>query len=260
MEMNIKTPKSSAHTTDCNKCLVRSKSLFSNVKKSNLKSLQGYRKNQLAIPAKTDIFQEGEKHELIYTLYSGWGILYKTVSNNGKRQILRFILPGDLIGYHTISNGTVSHSASTLTASTLCAFPRSRLKEMFLKNSELALRLMTMESRDMSLCQNHLMAAGRKTAIESIAFILLELFYRSKAQIKHSYNAGDNSIDFPLSQEDLGDAVGLTNVHVNRVMKSLMDEKLIICNKKRLTILNIKKLSKIAEFDPEIIKSQSIVV
>ena len=180
------------------------------------------------------------------------------MSNNGKRQILRFLLPGDLIGYQTISSGAVSHSAATLTTSTLCAFPRIYLKEMLTSNPELALRLMTMESRDMSLCQSHLMAAGRKTAKESIAFVLLELFYRAKKQVQHSFNAAENSIVFPVSQEDIGDAVGLTNVHVNRVIKTLTDEKLIICHKKRLVILNEELLRKIADFSPEMIETPSL--
>lgn len=257
--MNINSLRTRPHPTDCSQCPVREKSLFSDVTKPRLDWIQNYRKNQLSIPPKTDIFQEGEKHDFIYTLFSGWGFLYKTVRNNGKRQILRFLLPGDLIGYQTISSGAVSHSAATLTDVTLCAFPRTHLKEMLIQNPELALRLMTIESRDMSLCQSHLMATGRKTAKESIAFILLELFYRSKSQIKHSFNPSDNSIVFPLSQEDIGDTVGLTNVHVNRVIKNLMDEGLIICNKKRLTIINEEALSKIAEFDPEILNVQALI-
>ena len=245
--------------TECSQCPIREMALFQGVPEKRLEWTQNYRKNQILVRSRSKIFQEGESHDYIYTLFSGWGILYKTVSNNGKRQILRFLLPGDLIGYQTNGSGAATHSAGTITESILCSFPRAQLGDMLTNNPELALRLVNMESRDMSLCQNHLMAAGRKTAKESVAFVLLELYYRVQLQVKNSYSASTNSIDFPITQEDIGDAIGLTNVHVNRVIKGLMDERLIICNKKRLTILNEEKLSEIAEFSPDMITGHPLI-
>ncbi len=258
--MNHKaTHKQSVSFTECTKCPIRNVSLFKGVPKERLEQTQDYRKNQIRLPARSRIFQEGESHDFIYTLYSGWAILYKTISNTGKRQILRFLLPGDLMGYQTNASGIISHSAGTVTESILCAFPRNDLKNMLIDNHEIALRLLNMESRDMSLCQNHLIAAGRKTAKESVAFVLLELFYRVQNQIKNSYHVSSQSIEFPITQEDIGDAVGLTNVHVNRVIKELMDEKLIQCHKKRLSILDEKKLSELAEFTPDMMSDNPLI-
>ncbi len=245
--------------TECRKCSVREMALFKGVPLERLNWTQNYRKEQIKVPARSTIFQEGENHDFIYTLYSGWGIIYKTVRNNGKRQILRFLLPGDLIGYQTNAKGVIAHSAGTVTESILCAFPRAKLMPMLRENPELAIRLVNMESRDMSLCQNHLMAAGRKTARESIAFLLMELFYRVQFQIEDSYSPSAQTIDFPVTQEDIGDALGLTNVHVNRVIKELMNEKLIYCHKKKLVILNEKVLSEIAEFSPDMIAPHPLV-
>jgi len=142
-------------TTNCRECPVREKTLFKNVPKKKLDVVQGYRSRQLLVPARSIVFNEDELHDHVYTLFSGWGILYKTVSNNNKRQILRFILPG------------MSHSASVITESIFCVFSRDVLKEMLKKDAALAIRLVDMEARDMSLCQNHLMSAGRKTARDS---------------------------------------------------------------------------------------------
>ena len=245
--------------TNCNQCPVRKMSLFKDVPKKRLEWTQKYRKNQTLIPARSAIFQEGENHDYIYSLFRGWGILYKTVSNNGKRQILRFLLPGDLIGYQTGAHGVAIHSAGTITESILCAFPRAQLGEMLKESPELAIQLLNMESRDMSLCQSHLMAAGRKTAKESIAFILMELYCRVQSQNKDNYDASTHTISFPITQEDIGDAIGLTNVHVNRVMKALIAEKLITCRKKQLCILNEKKLSKIADFNPDMITGHPLL-
>ena len=253
------TKKITVPDTECIKCPIRKMALFKCVADERLKWTQRYRKNQMRIAARSRIFQEGETHDFIYTLYSGWAVLYKTVSNTGKRQILRFLLPGDLIGYQTNASGVIAHSAGTITESILCAFPRNELKGMLKENHELALRLLTMESRDMSLCQNHLMAAGRKTAKESVAFVLLELYYRVQDQLKNSFNVSTQSVDFPITQEDIGDAVGLTNVHVNRVIKEMMDEKLIQCHRKRLSILNEKKLCELAEFSPDMMSGTPLI-
>jgi len=252
--MNFNThEKLHASETKCSDCAIRVASLFKSVSNGNLASAEELRKEQVRIPARTRIFQEGEMHDYIYTVYSGWGVIYKTVSNSGKRQILRFVLPGDLVGFQTNVSGVMAHSAGTVTESVLCSFPRAKIKPMLEKNSELALRLVDMKARDVSLCHNHLMAAGRKTAKESIAFILMELFYRVQYQVPNNDSKATNTIDFPITQEDIGDAIGLTNVHVNRVVKELMKEKLILCNKKKLTILNEKKLCEIAEFSSDMV-------
>lgn len=246
-------------TTNCRECPVRQKTIFKNVHIRQLNSFQNYRTKQIHVPARTLLFHENEKHENFYTLFSGWGMIYKTVSNNNKRQILRFIFPGDFIGCQANESGVMSHSAAVITQAVLCVFPREDLRRMLKKNSAVAIRLFEMETRDMSICQNHLMATGRKSAKESISFLLMELFYRVRNQIPDSYFYSTNTIDFPITQEDIGDAVGLTKIHVNRVIKELIGNKLINIHKKQLIILNEKKLSEIAGFKPDEITGQTLI-
>ncbi len=252
--MNFNTiEKVKSSMTKCSDCEVRHTSLFKKSSDCTLEGAEDFRKEQLIIPPRTRFFQEGEQHDYVYTVFSGWGLIYKTVSNSGKRQILQFLLPGDLIGYQTTASGVMPHSAGSITELVLCAYQRSDIKPMIQENPDIAMRMIDMRSRDVTLCQNHLMAAGRKTAKESIAFIILELFYRVQHQVPANPNDTSDSMDFPITQEDIGDAIGLTNVHVNRVVKELMSEGLIYCNKKRLKILDEEKLSKIAEFNPDMV-------
>ena len=244
--------------TDCERCSIRGMSLFKDIQEDRLGWIQSYRKDQILIPARSKIFEEGNKHEFVYTLYSGWGIIYKTVSNNGKRQILRFLLPGDFIGYQANASGVITHSAGTVTKSTLCAFPRIHLKEILKSNPEIALRLLDMQSTNISLCQSHLIATGRKTAKESISFLLLELFYRVQFQFNESFTPSTNSIYFPITQEDIGDALGLTNIHVNRIIKELIESRLIDCHKKKLSILKESQLCNSAGFSDDLRDSYSL--
>lgn len=244
--------------TSCNQCPVRKMSLFQGVPKERLGQAQQFRQYQFTVPPKTPLYEEGSKPEYVYTLFDGWMAMYQT-SNSGKRQILRFALPGDFLGFQADANGVISHSVSAITKSIVCAFPWERLKALFDQEPKLALRLATMESRDMNLCQHHQTFGSRKDAHQSIAFLLLELFHRTRIQKNSSYDAKNNSIHFPLTQEDMGDAVGITNVHVNRVLRQFVKEKLIICNHRKLTILDEEKLSAIGEFNTDIFTGKPLI-
>jgi len=251
--MKIRPVRVRKHThTDCEMCPIRDMALFQGVPTSRLDWTQEYRDEQLVVPPKATLYEAGSKPKYVYTLFNGWMAMYQT-SRNGKRQILRFALPGDFLGFQANSKGIISHSVSAISESIVCAFPRASLTDLFEKQPTLALRLATMESRDMALCQHHQAFSSSKDAHESIAFLLLELFHRTRLQMRHNFDPVTNSIIFPVTQEDIGDAVGLTSIHVNRVMRQFRKLGLIECNRKKLQILGEEKLAEIGEFDKTII-------
>jgi len=244
--------------TKCTQCPIRNLALFQGVPADRLEWTQKYREQQFVVPSKTNLYREGSNTDYVYTLFDGWMAMYQT-SKEGKRQILRFALPGDFLGFQTDQNGMVSHSVSALNESIVCGFPRNRLQEMFEDTPSLALRLASMGSRDMNLCQHHQAFRSRKDAYESIAFLLLELFHRTREHMNHHYDPVTNSITFPLTQEDIGDAVGLTNVHVNRILRQFHKLGLINCHHKRLQIIDEEKLADMGEFDKSMISSNPLI-
>jgi CRP-like cAMP-binding protein len=247
--------------TECKECPIRKMALFRDVPEDDLGWMQEFRDSQYLLPAREILFREGETAHTLYTLFDGWLILFK-ILNNGKRQILRFLLPGDFFGFHVGGIGPAGvhmHSSQTLTKSTLCVFPTIQLRSMMEKQPQLAIRLAEMEMHDMNLCQHHLIGTGRKNARESIAFLLLELFYRVRLQMQSGYDEATGSIIFPLSQEDIGDTVGLTSVHVNRVLKEMEAKGWIHYQSKRLTILDEEALMEIGQFDPGMISTKSLI-
>ncbi|MCU7834195.1 MAG: Crp/Fnr family transcriptional regulator [gamma proteobacterium symbiont of Taylorina sp.] len=238
--------------TACNQCPIRKLALFQGIPPERLEWTQKYRDQQFVVPAKTLLYHEESVTDYVYTLFDGWMAMHQT-SREGKRQILRFALPGDFIGFQTDQKGMVSHSVSALTESIVCGFPRSRLQEMLEENPTLALRLASMGSKDMNLCQQHQAFRSRKDAYESIAFLLLELFHRTREHLNRNYDPETNSVVFPPTQEDIGDAVGLTNVHVNRILRQFRNLGLIECHHKRLYILDEEKLADMGEFDKSMV-------
>ncbi len=244
--------------TKCSQCPIREMALFQGVPRNQLDGIQKYREHQFVVPAKTQLYLEGSKPGYVYTLFDGLMAVNKSFQS-GRRQILRFVMPGDFLGFQVDDNGVISHSVLAISESIVCGFPRSSLKEMFEGQPRLALRLASMKSRDMALCQHHQTFGSRKDSHESIAFLLLELFHRTRQQMSHNYDAGKNTIVFPLTQEDIGDAVGLTNVHVNRVLRQFANEGLIECRHRKLRIIDEDKLSEISEFNVGMIAVNSLI-
>lgn len=242
------TAKPEPHT-QCISCPVRDLALFKGVPEDRLDWTQTYRQAQYAATPKQHLYHEGEKADFAFTLFSGWVVLYKSL-DNGKRQILRFALPGDFLGFQLNLEGPMTHSAQALTHSTLCAFPRNKLQTMFTERVELGQRMAQMNAQYMALCQHHLLGAGRKSAKERIAFLLIELWHRVRSLEGILDGITEDSIEFPVAQEEIGDAVGLTTVHVNRTLKELREEGYLEVSNRRLQIFRADDLARLAHFDP----------
>lgn len=236
----------------CAVCPVRRRALFNGVPEHQLEWTQHFRSYQAEVCAKHNIFLEGEICTHAFTLFEGWAAVYKTLPN-GKRQIMRFALPGDFLGFQPNLDGPMIYGVFAITKCVLCAFPRTTLKEMLQNNKELAMQMAFMNAKYMELCQYHLMGTGRQSARERIAFLLLELYHRS---ISHQDQEHNGFIPFPVCQEEIADAVGLTTVHVNRTLKELKEDGLLSCSGRRLVIEDEKRLSDIANFDKGIIENQ----
>jgi CRP-like cAMP-binding protein len=242
----------------CKSCNVRERALYKRIPDAALNNSQQYRKYQLSLTPKTILYSAGTRPDFLYTLYEGWIALYQSTSS-GKRQIVSFALPGDFIGFQANGKGKIMHSAISLTQATLCAFPRTKAKQMFEEQPMLTTQLSLMESRDLAICQHHLMSAGRKDSHESIAFLLLELFHRANKRIPQYFNKKENSIHFPLTQEEIGDSIGITNVHANRIIREFIKKGLIECHHRKLRIIDEDKLAKIGDFDIGIISSNFLL-
>jgi hypothetical protein len=107
-------------------------------------------------------------------------------------------------------------------------------------------------SRDSSLSFAHLTSIGRHSARERVAHLILELFIRYRSRWPgHRIE----EMHLPLTQEDIGDATGLTGIHVNRVLGDLKTEGILTFSYRRLSILDPDKLVDVAGIDPELLQS-----
>lgn len=227
--------------TLCRACPIRNLALFEAVKEDLLDWTQKFRSQQYDLDARRLLYREGEIIGESYTLFQGWVMLYKMLPD-GKRQVLRFALPGDFLGSR--GNGTpVNHSAMAITKSVLCGFPQDRLSQLFAARPEIVSRLVSIQQRDMALCYDHIISVGQKSAIEAVACMLIQLYDRC---LERDPTATPATLFFPLSQEEIADYAGITLVHVSRVIKELRRQGVLENGHRKIRLLDTDVLRRIA--------------
>jgi CRP-like cAMP-binding protein len=179
----------------------------------------------------------------VHTLYSGWAFRYKQLSD-GRRQILAFVIPGDIVTPEMLCSGAypVPFSIKTLTDVCLCSFEIKKFSGMMSSEAQ-AERLKQMEEHYVGAIYRRMTDIGRRSAAGRLAQLILELERRlSRRKLTRG-----KTFDFPLRQEHLADALGLTTVYVNRTLANFRKDGLIELSRQEMTILDIRTLQEVAE-------------
>jgi CRP-like cAMP-binding protein len=214
-----------------------------------LRVIAGYKSRDRVINAGEDLFRLSEPCDVIYHLVDGWMFLYNLI-DDGRHQILHFTLPGALLGPYP---GRVAiYGAQALTDATVSVIPHENLGPLVEKHPGMALRLAWTVWRERNLAYDHLSSIGRRSARERVARSLLELFVRYRMRWP-GYRTEE--MHLPLTQEHIGDATGLTGVHVNRILQSLRNDGIVEFHYRRLQILDPDKLLDVARIDPQTVLS-----
>jgi CRP-like cAMP-binding protein len=172
---------------------------------------------------------------------NGWAFRYKML-DDGRRQILNYALPADMLGLQGALMNEMEHSVEALTPLVLCVFPRSKLWDLYSKLPSLAFDITWLAAREEQLIDEHLLSLGRRTALERAAYLLLHLFARAE-------EAGlvkNGSIQFPFTQQHLADTLGMSLVHTNKTLKRLFVTKAIRWKDRQFEIVDRAALAGIA--------------
>lgn len=186
------------------------------------------------VPVDTELFAEGETSDNLYVVLSGWLFLHR-ILEDGRRQILDFALPGAVLGYHAHPETPFTFSAEALTNAEVAVIPISRFSDLLYRGSDCAVTLLEAANESLLGAFDTLTDVGRRTAREAVAHFLLRMSRRIRAQA--GPNAED-AVSFPLRQEHIGDALGLTSVHVCRTLGKLRNEGLVEVAQGRLRIID----------------------
>ena len=198
-----------------------------------------------AIPEGRDIIREGEEPTESCLILDGMACRYKVLSN-GRRQILSFHFPGDIPDLQSLQLKVMDHSLLGVTPVRAAFIPHDAVRTLMLARPRTGDALIRHVMVDAAIYREWICNVGRRTALERVAHLICECFVRMQA-IGLATLA---NFDLPLTQTELGDAMGLSSVHINRTMKELRRLELIRTNGKVHGILDWDRLKEIAGFDP----------
>lgn len=203
-----------------------------------------------------ELVHEGQPRQSAYVLQAGWACSFKMLPDGG-RQIITFQVPGDCVGLRSTLLRTSDHSFSALTNSVLTRIEAPRLEQMFTEFPYLGAAMLWATSRDEAMIVEHLVSIGRRSAIERTAHFFLELFDRLKLVELTSRD----EFDCPLNQYGLADALGLSTIHVNRVLRQLRERNLMTFKEHRVALHDPAALKALAGYEspedsPVVIRSR----
>ena len=209
-----------------------------------LEVLAGLHRRRRSFAAGRDLVHQGQTHQAAYILAEGWVCSYKLL-RDGTRQIVDFQIPGDFLGLRSVLFRTADHNIEPVTAVEASEVLDSDLLQAFATTPRLATAVLWAASRDEAMVVEHLVGIGRRNALERTAHFLLEL----SARLTLVGRGTREGFACPLSQYMLADALGLSAVHINRVLRVLREDGLLTFQKGQVTIHDFDGLVDLAEFD-----------
>lgn len=228
---------------DCLSCPVRKLTICGALGLDELSVTENHKNGNKKFPAGSSLYHEGESCNSMFIILSGWVVKRRNMEN-GKRMNLNYKLPGDLVGFQLDPIKPLQHTATCLTEVVVCVLPRIGFNSLLINNPVLALALNQKKSRDEERLQANLINIATRPAPSRLAFFLLNM--RSRIIETFSIKNRDE-IYLPLTQQDIADTLGLTNVHVSRALSTLQKKNLLTFKKYRLCIHDLAGLAEIAQ-------------
>lgn len=200
--------------------------------------------DEVLFPAGTDLVREGARPDTSMLVIDGFTSRYRDAPD-GSRQIMAIHVPGDFVDLHSLLLKEMDHSVGALSACRVMRFPHVRLRALTQTHPHLTRLLWLMTLIDSSIHREWLAAAAHP-APEQIAHLICELYVRLEIT---GLIGADRSFNLPLTQTELGEALGLSAVHVNRSLQQLRSEGLFTWQSQTIQILDWDALQRRAAFD-----------
>ncbi|MEN5363235.1 Crp/Fnr family transcriptional regulator [Brevundimonas intermedia] len=232
--------------------LVEKLSLRDRISPEEIEALQKALEPAKTVAAGSDIVREHSRPLHSTLLISGFSARYSTLED-GARQITEINVSGDFIDLHSLLMKQMDHGVVALTECVIAEAPHSGLIDITERHPHLTRLLWLDTIIDAAVHRQWLVAMGRRSGLGHLAHLVCELYLRLQAVGQ----TGDMTFDLPLTQAVLGDALGLSTVHVSRLISELRGEGVINWSNGQIDILDWRRLAEIAEFDPTYLRLQS---
>lgn len=226
--------------------LTRKLSAFVALSDTDLDTLARFYRRRRTFLVGHEMILEGQKTQAAFILAEGWACSYKMLPD-GERQIVNFHVPGDFLGLRSMLLRTTDHSVEAVTQIEASEVLAADILDGFANAPRLATAVLWAASRDEAMVVEHLVNLGRRSAEERMAHLLLELGARLRL-----VGMGDRTgFGCPLTQYHLADALGLSAVHVNRILRHLREQGLMTFRKGKVSFDDFDGLVELAVFDTD---------
>lgn len=226
--------------TKCEHCPLRTQDVFLQMTKDDVRAMQKFKVGEMTVDPGTPLMLEGSSSPQLYTALRGLGLRSKTLQN-GRRQVVNFVFPGDFLGLQAGVMGEMDHSIEATTKMTLCVFDRTELWSFFQQSSERAYALTWMAAVEEHFLGNAIATIGQRTALQAVAWSLHKIFLRAQGVGL----VNDNKMDLPYRQQDFADALGLSLVHTNKTLTKLRERQIVTWSD---GVLHVKDIDTLVEF------------
>ncbi len=208
--------------------------------------LEGAIARTVTYRADEDMVREGDRPTESKLLLEGFAARYK-ILHNGKRQITGIHVVGDFVDLHSFTLKVMDHAIAALSPCTVAVVPHEVLHRITEEHPHLTRLLWLNTVLDSAIHRQWLVVMGRQSALGQLAHLICELFLRLQA-VEQTEGL---SFRLPITQTEMGDALGLSTVHVNRTLQELRADGLLTWRGDKIEILDWGRLQEVAGFDPD---------
>ena len=226
--------------------LIRKLEGFADLNRRDCEAIASLCDDVRQVEAGEDLIREGERPGHVFLLMEGWGFRYKLMPS-GRRQILAYLIPGDICDIHIFILKRMDHSISLLSRGRIAAIAPERMLEVVKCHPQIERALWWATLVDEATLREWLVNLGQRDAHDSLGHLLSEMWIRMQsvglAEVGQPFS-------MPLTQVQLADTLGITPVAVNRALQRLRGDGLITLDQKRLTVHDPERLARISGFEP----------
>lgn len=181
----------------------------------------------------------------LFTVLDGVMMRYRSLED-GRRQIVNFMFPGDLVGLQGAFGEPATHSVEALLPTRLCVFDHQRYYDLIVAQPSLGYDITWLAAKEETALEEHIVALGRRLARERVAYLAVWLLQRARGTCM----AGNhNRLEVTITQSQIADMLGLSLVHTNRTIKALERSGLVIWRQGAITVPDLAAAAEAAHFD-----------
>ena len=234
-------------SVSCEECPLRGMECFHSMTDAEVRFMAGFKTGEMTVAAGSTVLMQGASSPQLFTVLSGVGLRYQTLEN-GRKQIIHFLFPGDFVGLQASISGELTYSVDAATRMVLCCFQRSDLPRLFRNHPERAFDLTWVGAAQEHFLGETIATLGQRSALQRVAWGLLRIYQR----LETAHMARDGVAGMPIRQQDLADALGLSLVHTNKTLAQLRERQIAVWRDRELRIADLDALARVAltDLDP----------